>query len=343
MNLLFIRLSAIGDVIQAAAALKLYRNSHPRIRITWAVDQALLPLVTAFDVADGIIPIDSDGLFKGSLVSRLSNLWKSMRQIAVQGNFDVVCTAHPDWRFGLLAGLVGSKKRISPKSLSRSGDFIPDRHRTFEYYRLLTGQDSGLLPIDEALVTLGASLLNSQPQVPLKSFGLPKNYIVLIPGGARNALRDNPQRRWPIKSYVHLAESLLNHGYSIVLLGGPGDAWVSEYFDRLQVIDLVGNTTLLDMVFLLDQARCVVAHDSGPIHLTSITTAPLVGIFGPTPANAVLSFSRPRTVILEPQNQVSCSPCYDGREYAPCVSHVCMESTTVERVLFAINGLVSSG
>lgn len=335
------RLSAIGDVIQAAAALKLYRGNHPSASVVWAVDRALVPLVAAFDVAEDIIPIDADGLFKGSLISRSRNLWQSMRQIATHGAFDVVYTAHPDWRFSLLTQLVKANKRVSPKTLLRSGGYILDRHRTFEYYRLLTGQDNGLQQIDKALEAIGVSALSSQSNLSVKSFGLPKTYMALIPGGARNTLRDNPQRRWPVESYVRLAERLLNQGYPVVLLGGLGDRWVSEYFNKLPVINLIGETSLLDMVSLLAQARCVVAHDSGPVHLASITPVPLVGIFGPTHANAVLSFSRQRTVILQPQNRVSCSPCYDGREYAPCVSNVCMQSTTVECVLSAVDELMS--
>lgn len=341
MRILFVRLSAIGDVIQAAAALKLYRDNHPNARVSWVIDRGLVSLVAAFDVAEEIIPIDADGLFKGSLISRSQNLWRSMRQIAAHGAFDVVYTAHPDWRFCLLTQFVKSKKRVSPKTLLRSGGYILDRHRTFEYYRLLTGQDKGLLQIDKALEAIGVSALASQSKVSVKSFGLPEKYMVLIPGGARNTLRDNPQRRWPIESYVRVAERLLNQGFPVVLLGGLGDRWVSEYFNKLPVIDLIGETSLLDIVSLLAQARCVVAHDSGPVHLASITSVPLVGIFGPTPANAVLSFSRQRTVILRPQNRVSCSPCYDGREYAPCVSNVCMQSTTVECVLSAIDELMS--
>lgn len=341
MKILFVRLSAIGDVIQAAAALQLYRNAHPEVKIYWAVDRAVATLVSAFGVVDHVIAVDADGLFKGSLVSRLSSLWKSMRQIAAHGAFDVVYTAHPDWRFGLLARLVKSNKRVSPKSLPRSRGYILDRNRTFEYYRLLTDQDSGSLKVDAALAVLGANALSSQSKADLQRFGLPGGYIALVPGGARNMLRDNPQRRWPIENYVGLAERL-SQKYPVVLLGGPDDRWVSKHFSSLQVVDLIGLTSLLDTVSLLDQAQCVVAHDSGPIHLASITSAPLVGIFGPTPANAVLSSSRARTVVLQPENRVACSPCYDGRGYAACDANICMQATLVESVVAAVTSLVDS-
>lgn len=337
-RLLFIRLSALGDVVQAAAALKLFRDAHPGVEVDWAVDRGLLPLVERFNVADRVIPIDANGLFAGSLMSRLRSLWREMRKLPALGEYDTVCSAHPDWRFGLLAALVRAKRRISPKQLVRSRGFIPNRNRVFEYYRLLTGLDQGALPIDAALGSLGKAALASAE---VSQFDLPARYTVLMPGGAKNALRDDPLRRWPIASYVALAEKILSQGTSVVLLGGPGDRWVSEYFARLEVIDLVGQTSLIDMVALLDKASCAVTHDSGPIHLVSMTSVSLVGIFGPTPANAVLSFSRAKTIVFQPENRVACSPCYDGRTYAACEDNICMQVTSVQQVLSAVNALVA--
>lgn len=338
MRVLFVRLSAMGDVIQSAAALKLFRDAHPGVIIDWAVDRDLMALVERFNVADRAIAVESKALFAGSFTNRLQNLWREMRKLSALGSYDRVCCAHPDWRFSLLAALVHSKQRVSPKQLARTHGFIANRNRVFEYYRLLTGEDHGELAVDAALSALGKSVLATQREW---QFKLPARYIVLMPGGARNALRDDPLRRWPTVSYVALAKELLNQGCPIVLLGGPDDRWVSEYFTGLNILDLVGQTSLTDMVALLDSASCAVTHDSGPIHLASITSVPLIGIFGPTPANAVVSFSRPKTVVLQPENRVSCSPCYDGRAYADCADNTCMQATTVEQVLAAVDDLVN--
>lgn len=337
MRVLFVRLSAMGDVIQAAAALKLFRDAQPGVIIDWAVDRGLMPLVERFNVADRVIVVDSNTLFAGSFTNRLQNLWREMRKLSALGSYDTVCCAHPDWRFGLLAALVHSKQRVSPKQLARTHGFIANRNRVFEYYRLLTGEDHGELAVDAALSALGKSVLATQREC---QFKLPEHYVVLMPGGARNALRDDPLRRWPTASYVALARELLSQDCPVVLLGGPGDRWVSEYFTGLDILDLVGQTSLTDMVALLDRASCAVTHDSGPIHLASITSVPLVGIFGPTPANAVLSMARIKTVILQPENKVACSPCYDGRSYANCDANICMQATPVEKVLTAVNSLV---
>lgn len=337
MRILFLRLSAMGDVIQAAAALKVFRNNHPEVSVDWVVDSGLAPLIEAFNVADRVIWVDAAALFEGTFLRRLQSLWQQMRRLSALGRYDKVCCAHPDWRFGLLLALVHSKQRLSPKDLIRSKGFVVSRNRVFEYYRLLTGVDSGELAVNKALSALGQSVLAKQRR---SAFALPDSYVVLMPGGARNALRDDPLRRWPIESYVGLAKALVKQGGTVVLLGGPGDRWVSEYFAETSVSNLVGQTSLTDMVALLEGASCAVTHDSGPIHLASITSVPLVGVFGATPANAVISLSRAKTVVFQPENRVTCSPCYDGQNYADCNDNICMQATLVDDVLAAVNDLV---
>jgi ADP-heptose:LPS heptosyltransferase len=94
--------------------------------------------------------------------------------------------------------------------------------------------------------------------------------------------------------YVKLAEALVEAGVPITLAGGPADDWVCPAFAHLPVRNLVGQTDLTGMVELLSQAAVVVTHDSGPLHLATITRAGLVTLFGPTPANACIPLGRPR-------------------------------------------------
>jgi heptosyltransferase-2 len=116
---------------------------------------------------------------------------------------------------------------------------------------------------------------------------------------------------------------------------------VCPAFAHLPVRNLVGQTDLTGMVELLSQAAVVVTHDSGPLHLATITRAGLVTLFGPTPANACIPLGRPKTIVHEPGNRVCCSPCYDGRDYADCQQALCMEASTVEAVTQSVLALLS--
>jgi heptosyltransferase-2 len=352
MNILFIRLGAIGDVIQAAAAISIFKTQYPQSSIDWIVDSAYYELVRSFKLADNVIAMNSSEFLSGGFLAKLLGLVKAQIKIRSKKQYDVVITAHPDWRYKFISAFIPSKKRISP--LNIPGGFALEKNRSLEYCRLLnsiTRANELHLPelntklVDEALFSLGKNILTTanlkESSLDL-SKTLPRSFIALIPGGAKNILRDDPLRRWPIHYYVKLAKTLIESKKSVVLLGGPGDLWVSPEFKDLPVINLIGKTNLLDMIFILDQAGAVVCHDSGPLHLASITKAPLVTLFGPTPASAVISFTRPNTKILVPSPDITCSPCYDGKNYAPCNDNICMKSTRVESVLTQLDALLSS-
>jgi heptosyltransferase-1 len=64
-------------------------------------------------------------------------------------------------------------------------------------------------------------------------------------------------------------------------------------------------TTIEELMGLLAHARCVVAADSGPLHLAAALGAPVVGLYGPTdparngpfvPGAVIVSEARPEEI-----------------------------------------------
>ena len=106
--------------------------------------------------------------------------------------------------------------------------------------------------------------------------------IALAPGGARNTLRDQPLKRWPLEKYAEVAERAVDFGWGVMITGAPSDEWISPAFRKIPVIDLVGKTTITDLVSVYNCCDAVVTHDSGPMHLAALAGAPLVALFGPT-------------------------------------------------------------
>jgi heptosyltransferase-2 len=159
--------------------------------------------------------------------------------------------------------------------------------------------------------------------------------IVLVPGGARNIARDDPLRRWPVASYAALAERLVASQFNVVLLGGADDGWVLGAFEGLGVHDLIGKLTLQQSLRLLRDAHAVVTHDTGPLHLAGLVRTPTVGLFGPTDPRRVLG-ERPNLEVIWGGAKLPCRPCYDGRDYAPCLRNVCMEEIHVDQVVAAL-------
>ena len=139
--------------------------------------------------------------------------------------------------------------------------------------------------------------------------------IALVPGGARNVLRESALKRWPVDNYAGLARELLNDDCEIILLGNADDAWVRTEFAGVLATDLIGRTTIPEMLRVLADCDLVVSHDTGPMHLARIVGAPIIALFGPTmPAQFIVPDES--TTVLWGGEHLACRPCYDGREFA---------------------------
>jgi ADP-heptose:LPS heptosyltransferase len=101
----------------------------------------------------------------------------------------------------------------------------------------------------------------------------PKDYDLLFPDSRR------PEKCWP--HFVELADALCTRGsHAVVCAGSHVDQRLSLPHPRCH--NLTGQTSLSELPALVRNARCVVANDSGPMHLAAALRRPTVALFGPT-------------------------------------------------------------
>jgi heptosyltransferase-2 len=328
MRVLIVKIGAVGDVVMALPMLPAARSAGAS-RITWLCGQNIAPLLRLIDDVDEVITVDERALFRGGRLGQIrqvAKLWLGL----LRRSFDLVIIAHPDVRYRVLTWpLVGVKRTILGSTGRKA--LIRGRHHSGEYARLVTGAEGPDVP--------PANLPVVRPELPdhlaavLSSTA--HGNVALAPGGARNILRENALRRWPLKSYVELAAMLVKFGANVIVTGDPNDAWVMDAFHGLPVQDLIGKTGLVELVAVYAACDAVVTHDSGPLHLAQLTRTPLVALFGPT---------NPREFILHPSDghvfwggaALSCRPCYDGRDFAACRNNLCLQEISVDSVYAAV-------
>jgi heptosyltransferase-2 len=212
---------------------------------------------------------------------------------------------------------------------------LPGRHYTDEYARILLGRADDEMP--QQLAPVKAQGLGP-PALP-RTAG--KTRIAMVPGGAKNMLRDNPLRRWPLERYVAVAGELVRRGHEVLLVGGPEDMWVLEPFSGLDVVDAIGRFSLPETLALLELAEVTVTHDTGPLHLAGITSTAIVSIFGPTRPHSFMP-QRENCVALWGGEGFACRPCYDGRDFALCTHNGCVRQVTEAMVLDEIERMIEA-
>ncbi len=132
-----------------------------------------------------------------------------------------------------------------------------------------------------------------------------------------------------MERYATLAERLHDAGLEkIVIIGGPDEidecAKIAERCGPW-LVNLCGETEILDIVPLCDAARVVVGNDTGTAHVASASTTPMLVIFGPTDPRK----SKPlggNVVAL--QADLPCINCW----LKFCDHHSCMPALTPEYV-----------
>lgn len=139
--------------------------------------------------------------------------------------------------------------------------------------------------------------------------------LVVIHAGATNG----PAKRWPVRYWASLASSLAKDGLRVVLVGGPQDrrlAMKLTSLARRPPVNLVGQTSVPELLALLDEAAVVVSGDSGPVHLAVALGRPTVAIHGPTDPAILGPYDLSQATVV--RHPLPCSPCYSLKSIAIC-------------------------
>lgn len=120
------------------------------------------------------------------------------------------------------------------------------------------------------------SIAPEPPRLPWREKApAPKRPYAIINFGA-----NEPGRRWAFENFLAVAGDLQKHGLTILFVGGPAEAAYKNRLGGEGFVDLIGATTLDELLDLLRHAALVITNETGPAHLAIGLGAPTVTILG---------------------------------------------------------------
>jgi heptosyltransferase I len=275
-RLLVVRLGSLGDIVHTFPAVAALRESFPKAEIVWLTHPRWKPFVESSELASEVWEIETRSYSSVRVILARIRKRRFTAAIDYQGL----------WKSAALPFLGRVPRRIGFSSHSVREFGVPllytDRVRAVSAHiadqngelSARMGARNGVAPFRLCVPSLQEAFALQL----LRSFGVDR-YVVLSPAGGWRS------KCWPPECYGALCQQIYcDLGLRCILNQGPGD---EECIAAVKAASgdaapIACNTSLYQLMVFLRHALCVVAGDTGPLHLAVALGTPVVALFGPT-------------------------------------------------------------
>lgn len=281
-----LRLSALGDCANIVPVVHTLQAHWPDTRIGWVINRGEAALV-------GDLPgVDYYVMDKTAGRAGLKALKRQLDGVS----FDVLLHMHASWRANRVSRLIRARRRIGFDAM-RSRDFqhwfvkeriepVARRHVVDGFFAFL--DKLGLhehvydwrMPVSADDHARAAALLGDDPA--------PVLFISPCSSHAR--------LNWLAERYAAVAEHARRvHGMRTVIVGGPSETERGMARDiaramRGGALDLVGQTTVKQLLALLERGQLLIGPDSGPAHMGNAAGIGVIGLHAATDSRRTGSY-----------------------------------------------------
>ena len=325
-SILIILMGSIGDVGRGLCLVSHIKNNLPGSRVTWLVEPTCSEVVRLHPRIDKMIVFN-----RPSNILGIRDLYKDLSR----EHFDITLDLQRHLKSGFFSFLSGAKRRIG-FNRRNSGEFnwifnneripyvrdeldLPKLHHYLKFTEHLG------LP-EPASLDFGFSCLDEKSHLPDIVAKISKPFIAVVMGSSWES------KDWFFEGYDRLVKNILSSmKWPVVLLGdGSQVSSATKLCHKVgshELINVVGKTSILELVAVLKAASAGVGPDSGPGHLTAAVETPYVALFGPTSPKRAAPYNCEYLVV---QSKVSCVSCY--KKKCPDLDRICMRRISVESV-----------
>jgi len=287
LRVLVMRLSAMGDILHALPAVTALREAHPVWRIGWAVEPQWKPLLAtegavargpAMPLVDRVHVIPARRWARSPLGLKTLRDVRRVRRELREERYDVCIDLQGAVRSAVIAKWAHAKRLI--------GEDRP-REQAARWFFKERVKTHGVHVIEQAMEVMNAVAGDALPaQLPLlpvdaeaerKAALITSPFVLLNPGAGWGA------KRWPVDRYAAVAKRLRDAGYHVMVNVGPGEERLTDEIERASegAADPL-RSSIAELIAVTRRAALVIGGDTGPLHLASALSRPMVGIFGPT-------------------------------------------------------------
>ena len=304
----------LGDAVMSSLAVRAIKQGRPDARVTILTRDKLADFWRSVPEVDEVIGVPDDaGVFKVA--------WR------IRGRFDVAVLFPNSARSALEVWLAGIRRRVGYLGHNREWMLnqvirepkkeMRPRHHAARYLRIAEKMGAPSIPLSFPTAPC--------PPGPIR--------IGICPGAEYGGAK-----RWlpgRFRKVMQRVGEQIDCTFVVVGVGRdePIVRDLLKGFDG-KVENLVGRTSLAQLIEELRGMQLLVTNDTGTMHLAASLGVPTIALFGSTEPTLTRPLGPDHTII---RHQVECSPCYQ-RECP--IDFRCMQAITPEEVAEAVLDLV---
>lgn len=273
-DIAIVRLSALGDVTLLLPVIETLKRAAPRARITWITGTFACQLLEGYPGVEFIVFDKRRGL----------RAYLDLRRQLRGRRFDALLAMQASWRANFIYPLISAPLKIGfDRTRARDGQWLfTNRRIPFAREHLLDSFFAflGALGIGERVVEWNLPVTDAD-----RAWAAAR-----VPRGSSPVLAVNPgaskaEREWPVERLIEVIRAAQNRwGAQVILTGGPGARERSAGAEIMSAVsagvtNYIGATTPKQLAALLARADCLLAPDTGPVHLAGAVGTPVVGLY----------------------------------------------------------------
>jgi ADP-heptose:LPS heptosyltransferase len=326
MDLVLLRLSALGDILRVMPAWANLHEAFPGARLRAVVEDRHAFLLEPMPWLEPVI------VGRKRLSNPLAALSELKRVAGLVRDAEISLDFHGILKAALIPKLAAIPERWGDGVTKEfAGSFqthpLPFRSQT-RYDQALGlagafGRSRGVEGLDRFHPVLKEAVLRDPGPIWQQAS---KPRAVLVPGASRRGAI----KRWPLRHWITLA-SMLKDRWDLRWSLGPEEEDLRGWLPETTGVAALPRLGFWQLASALRQADRVVAPDTGLLHLAVVLGVPALGLYGSSDP-VVAGLPAGAGVVL--RTGIGCSPC---RERA-CQRRQCLEELAPEQVRAALTG-----
>ncbi len=316
-KILVIRFSSIGDIVLTSPIVRCLKKQLQGAEVHYLTKRAFLPVLENNPNIDKLYSIEKD------VAEVIEELKKE--------KYDFVVDLHHNLRTMQVKRGLGIKSASFPKlniekwlMVNLKVNRLPDIHIVDRYF-------TAVAPLNVKSDNAGLDyFIPAKDEVNIGN--LPeshrKGYIAFVIGAKHYT------KQLPAHKIISICKKI---NAPVVILGGPEDAAKAKEIEGAvgaNIYNAVGKNNINQSASLIKQARKVITHDTGLMHIASAFKKDIISVWGNTiPGFGMYPYlPGPGSHIMEVKN-LSCRPCSKlGYKACPKKHFNCMEKQDEEQI-----------